>query len=121
MKFIALIHNNHASWEALTAEQKERFEADAGAHIDALVRSGELVGVPAVLAAPVSAKTVRVRDGVPAVSDGPFAEGKEHLAGFYVLDCESMERAVEIMNTDPSARHFAIEIRPIMHLGLDDQ
>ena len=54
--------------------------------------SGELVG-GAALADPPNSRTVRVRDGVPAVTDGPFAEAKEQLAGYYVVDCESIERA----------------------------
>jgi hypothetical protein len=66
-------------------------------------------------------KTVRVRNGVPAITDGPFAEGKEVLAGYYVLDCESIERAIEIVVTgDPSARYFAVEVRAIMHMAGED-
>jgi hypothetical protein len=63
---------------------------------------------------------VRVRNGVPAITDGPFAEGKEHLAGFYLLECEDMDRATEIVTGDPSARHFAVEVRPIMHMTGED-
>ena len=70
-----------------------------------------------MLAHPSNAKTVRVRNGVPAVTDGPFAEGKEVLAGYYLLDCETIERATEIVTHDPSARYFAVEVRPIMHIG----
>jgi hypothetical protein len=70
-----------------------------------------------VLAHPSNAKTVRVRDGAPAVTDGPFAESKEVLADYYVLDCETIERAIEIVASgDPAARHFAVEVRPIMHM-----
>jgi hypothetical protein len=70
-----------------------------------------------VLAHPTNAKTVRVRNCAPAVTDGPFAESKEVLAGYYVLDCETIERAIEmIASGDPAARHFAVEVRPIMHM-----
>jgi hypothetical protein len=55
-----------------------------------------------------------VRNGLPAVTDGPFAEAKEQLAGFYVLDAESLERATEIVTRDPAARFWAVEVRPIM-------
>jgi hypothetical protein len=52
---------------------------------------------------------------VPAVTDGPFAEAKEQLAGYLVVECESPERAVEIAARWPDARYAAMEVRPIMH------
>jgi hypothetical protein len=61
-----------------------------------------------------------VRNGVPVVTDGPFAEGKEVLAGYVILDCESIERATEHAIDNPSARHFAVEVQPIMHMGGSD-
>jgi hypothetical protein len=67
--------------------------------VDALLKelteSGELVGTQA-LADPSNTKTVRVRDGVPAITDGPFAEAKEQLGGYLIVDCASPERATEI-------------------------
>jgi hypothetical protein len=57
---------------------------------------------------------VAARDGVPAVTDGPYAEAKEFLAGFYVVDCESAERAGELAALIPDARLTAIEVRPVM-------
>ncbi len=117
MKYIELIHNNPAAWQALSQAERDEHNRDADDFLERLVESGELVGGAVVLAHPSNAKTVRVRDGVPAVTDGPFAEGKEHLAGYYVLECESMERATEIATQNPSARYFAVEVRPIMHWG----
>ena len=120
MKYIALIHNNPAAWKALSQTERDKHNSDADVYLEMLTDSGELVGGAVVLAHPMNAKTVRVRSGVPAVTDGPFAEGKEHLAGYYVLDCESIERATEIVTNDPSARHFAVEVRPIMHMTSSD-
>jgi hypothetical protein len=78
-----------------------------------LTESGELVGGEAL--APVEqARTVRVRDGVPAVTDGPFAEAKEQFAGYLTVDCESVERAVEIAARWPDAKWWAMEVRPVM-------
>ena len=57
---------------------------------------------------------MRVRPGVPAVTDGPFAEAKEQLAGYYVIDCDNIERATAIVALDPAARLWAVEVRPIM-------
>ena len=121
MKYIALIiHNNPAAWEALSQAEKEQHERDAEMHLEAITASGELLGGAVVLAHPSHAKTVRVRSGVPAITDGPFAEGKEHLAGYYLLECDTIERAAEIVESDPSARHFAVEVRPIMHMSGED-
>jgi hypothetical protein len=121
VKYIALIHNNPAAWQALSQAEKEQHDRDAEAFLDAITKSGELLGGAVVLAVPSNAKTVRVRSGVPAVTDGPFAEGKEHLAGYYLLECDSIERAIEIVvEGDPSARHFAVEVRPIMHMSGED-
>ncbi len=120
VKYIALIHNNPAAWEALSQDERDLHNRDADVYLRRLTESGELAGGAVVLAHPSNAKTVRVRNGVPAVTDGPFAEGKEVLAGYYVLECENIERATELVEEDPSARHFAVEIRPIMHMGGTD-
>jgi hypothetical protein len=56
---------------------------------------------------------VRVRGAVPAVTDGPFAEAKEQLAGYLMVDCESPERAVEIAARWPDAKRWAMEVRPV--------
>jgi hypothetical protein len=117
VKYIALIHHNPEAWEALSQAERDAFNSDAEVFLDTVTKSGELGGGAVVLAHPSNAKTVRVRDGAPAVTDGPFAESKEVLAGYYVLDCENIERAIEIVGTgDPAARHFAVEVRPIMHM-----
>jgi hypothetical protein len=120
MKYIALIHNNPAAWQALSQPERDQHNRDADAFLEMVTKSGELVGGAVVLAHPSNAKTVRVRDGLPAVTDGPFAEGKEHLAGYYVLECESIERATELVTHDPSSRYFAVEVRPIMHMTGSD-
>jgi hypothetical protein len=117
VKYIALIHHNPAAWEALSQAERDAFNSDAEVFLETVTKSGELVGGAVVLAHPSNAKTVRVREGAPAVTDGPFAESKEVLAGYYVLDCETIERAIEIVASgDPAARHFAVEVRPIMHM-----
>jgi hypothetical protein len=68
---------------------------EVNALLKELTESGELVGTQA-LADPSNTKTVRVRDGVPAITDGPFAEAKEQLGGYLIVDCASPERATEI-------------------------
>src|SRR5260221_14766131 len=74
---------------------------EADAFLKQFTESGELLSGGVALAHPSNGKTVRVRKGVPAVTDGPFAEAKEQLAGYYVLDCAGIERATAIVARDP--------------------
>jgi len=113
MKYMVLIYSNPGAYEALSQEERDWVGREADAFFKELTESGELVGGSA-LADPSTSKTVRSRGGVPAVTDGPFAEAKEQLAGYYVLDCESIERAIELAGRDPAAQLWAVEVRPIM-------
>jgi hypothetical protein len=113
VKYIVLIYNNPGAWEALPEDERQALMGEFDTVNKELTASGEFVG-GAALADAATGKTVRVREGVPAITDGPFAEAKEQLAGYYVLDCESMERAIEIAARDPAARLWAVEVRPIM-------
>jgi hypothetical protein len=81
-----------------------------------LAESGELI-VSEGLADPENARWVSVRDGETVVSDGPFAEVKEHLAGFYLLECESLERAIEWAAKVPDAHLREVEVRPILDMS----
>ena len=75
--------------------------------------SGELVsGTP--LAAPATTRVVTVRDGATVTTDGPFAESKEQMAGYFVLDCVDIDRATELAARFPDARFGRVEVRPIM-------
>ena len=62
------------------------------------------------------ASTVRVRDGEVLVADGPFAETKEQIAGFYIIDCADLDEAIEIAARNPGARHGTIEVRPVWEI-----
>jgi len=113
VKYVVLIYNNPGAFDALSDEDRDRLMTEADAFLKEFSESGEFVGGSA-LADASNGKTVRVRDGVPAVTDGPFAEAKEQLAGYYVIDCESIDRATEIAARDPAARLWAVEVRPVM-------
>ena len=80
MKYILLIYQNPATWETFSEEERNRVMAEAGELMEELTQSGEWVGGEA-LADPSNTKTVRVRGGVPAITDGPFVEAKEQLVG----------------------------------------
>ncbi|HEY4396915.1 MAG TPA: YciI family protein [Acidimicrobiia bacterium] len=116
MKYMLLIYQNPAAWENLSEEERNRVFGDVDALVGELNRSGEFVGGEG-LAHPSNTKTVRVRDGVPAVTDGPFVESKEQLVGYTIVQCETPERAIEIAARWPDARYWALEVRPIMEPG----
>ena len=65
---------------------------------------------------PSAAATLRVRDGQPLVTDGPFAELKEQIGGYYVLDCADLDEALRRAATIPAARYGAVEVRPVMEM-----
>jgi hypothetical protein len=113
MKYMLLIYNNPATYEAWSEEERAALFGEVDVIMKELAESGELVRGEA-LADPSQTKTVRVRDGVPAITDGPFAEAKEQFAGYLMVECESLERAVEIATRWPDARYFAMEVRPVM-------
>src|SRR5262249_6687321 len=113
MKYLLLIYNNPATYEAMPEDERNTIFADVDRIMDELKKSGEFVGGQA-LADPSQSKTVRVRDGVPAVTDGPYVEAKEQMGGYLIVDCDTPERAVEIAAGWPDAKYFAMEVRPIM-------
>ena len=82
---------------------------------ESMVASGELI-VSEALADPSLAKRVTFNEGQTIVTDGPYAEAKEHLAGFFLLECASMERALEQAARIPEASLGLVEVRPIMAL-----
>ena len=119
MKYLILIYSNPASreiWEGFTDDQRAVGFRYYAALADELAASGELIATEA-LADASSTRRVTVRDGQTLTSDGPFAEAKEQLAGFFLLDCQSAERAVEIAARVPEAELGLVEVRPVLQLG----
>jgi hypothetical protein len=120
VKYLILIHGNPASqaiFEGLPdAERAKGLEAYAALTED-LAASGEII-VTEALADPATGKRVTAREGRITTTDGPFAEVKEHLAGFYLIDCDGVDRAIEIAARIPEAALGLVEVRPVR--GLDD-
>jgi hypothetical protein len=108
MEFLALIHASENGWESLSDEEKQ---AIYQRYMDFSERS-EVVG-GAELQSTDSATTVRVRDGEQLVTDGPYAEVKEALGGFFILDCTSIDEACQLAAEIPAAEHGAVEVRPV--------
>ena len=111
MKYVVLIYSNPATWEACRRKTPTAVIRDHWDVIDELTKSGELLNQFG-LADPSSTKTMRDHDGVPAVTDGPFGEAKEQLAGVFLVDCESIERVIEFSGRSPSTA--IVEVRPLM-------
>jgi hypothetical protein len=119
MKYMILIHSNPSFltlWEGLTEEQRIEFGRGHRELTEELAASGDLI-VSEGLADSSLAKWVSVREGQTMASDGPFAEVKEHLAGFYLIECDSMERAVEWAARMPDALYRDVEVRPVLDMS----
>jgi hypothetical protein len=124
VKYMILIHSNphfHERWAKLSATERDDFGRRHYALSDALADSGELI-VSEGLADPSLGKRVTARDGQTMTTDGPFAEVKEHLAGFYLVECEceGEERALAIAAQVPDAVWGLVEVRPVLDRHPED-
>ncbi|HEV2635515.1 MAG TPA: YciI family protein [Actinocrinis sp.] len=115
MKFIISMHINPAVMDALTGEEQAAIGDGHGAFIATLKESGEFISTQA-LVDPSQAAVVTVRNGQPVVTDGPFLEAKEYLGGFYLVDCENKERAIELAAQIPDTKieGLGVEVRQVM-------
>ena len=109
MKYVALIYGDQAGWDALSEEEQQQV---MGRYI-ALGQESIVTG-GSELEDPDTATTVRVRNGERLTTDGPFAETKEQLGGFYLLDCGSIDEALEFAARIPAAQRGAVEVRPLV-------
>ena len=112
MKYMVLIYNRPGFTEDLTEAERTELFGEVDTIMKELTESGELLGAEA-LADPSTTRTVRVRDGAPAITDGPFVEAKEQFAGYLLVDCESEQRAIDIAARWPDAKRFAMEVRAV--------
>ncbi|MFC0526131.1 YciI family protein [Phytohabitans kaempferiae] len=122
MKYLIMIWHNPKSreiWESFSdAERAEGWQAYAALN-ESLAASGELV-VSEALADPSQGRRVPAAEGQSLATDGPFPEAKEQLAGFYLVDCESYDRAMEIAGQVPEADLGLVEVRPILSMNGPD-
>jgi len=119
MKYLLLIYGNQDKWDAIPAEDWPVEIAKYDAFATRYRETGELFGAYG-LADAVNAKLVRRVDGAPAVTDGPYLEAKEYIASFWLLDCESEERARQIAADLPHAHEQPVELWPILHEAAAD-
>ena len=115
MRYMLQIYSPEGYWDSLPADERAALYAEYFALDRELGERGALVGSHELESA-ATATSVRVRNGETLVTDGPFAETKEQLGGYYVIDAESLDEALEWAARIPSARHGTIEVRPVaMH------
>ena len=116
MQYLLLIYNNEKDQQASTPDQSKAMHAEYGTFTQSIAQSGHYKGGNALQ--PVkTATTVRVRDGKRQTTDGPFAETREQLGGYYLVDAKDLDEAIGIAERIPGARTGSIEVRPIMNVG----
>ncbi len=115
MKYLALVYYEEKTINAMTQAEWQSLNEECVACGEDLRASGFMVGGNA-LHPTTTATSVRVRDGKAMITDGPFAETKEQLAGFYMLDARDLNEAIQIASKIPPARLGCVEIRPIREL-----
>jgi hypothetical protein len=119
MKYLILIYSTPMSreaWKGFSPAERAEGLRVYEALTEELAASSELI-VTEALADPSLGRRVEIRDGQVLATDGPFAEVKEHLAGFYLVQCESFERALAIAARVPEADLGLVEVRPVMDLS----
>jgi hypothetical protein len=116
MNYLLLIYSNEAEFRALGEDKLKKMSDEYVEFTKSIVQAGNFKAGDRLK--PVSsASTVRVRNGKTAVTDGPFAETREQLGGYYLIDAKNLDEATAIASRIPGARLGSIEVRPIWPLG----
>ena len=116
MKYLCLIYDEEKRLSARTQSESDAFTAEYFAFTEGIRKSGHYVGGEALQ--PVqTATTVRIRNGKVSTTDGPFAETKEQLGGFYLINARDLNDAIQVASKIPSARLGSVEVRPIMEFN----
>jgi hypothetical protein len=113
MKYVALLYGEQDAGPARGTPEFTQMLDEFQSATQAMADAGILVDSGA-LQPPQTATTIRVRDGKTELSDGPFAEIKEQLGGYYILDCEDLDTALRYAAMIPSAKYGLVEVRPLM-------
>jgi hypothetical protein len=112
MKYMLLICRDEPTWEKFSVAEKQRIFLDTLALSEELAARGQYLGGHP-LHPSSSATSVRVRDGKRLVTDGPFAETREHLGGYMLIDVADLDAAIAVAERIPLARTSTVEIRPV--------
>ena len=116
MKYICLIYDDEKKWVTMPKEESDAISGEYFAFTNSIKKSGQYIaGDP--LQPTQTASTVRVRQGKISTTDGPFAETKEQLGGYYLIEAKDLNEAIQVASRIPSARTGSIEVRPVMVFG----
>jgi len=115
MRYVLLIYASEAASSRMTQEERAALMQAHSAFANEMQQRGLLASGEA-LQSTSTAATVRVRNGKMLITDGPFAETKEQLAGYYVLNCKDLDEAIEMAARIPDALSGSVEIRPVLEL-----
>jgi hypothetical protein len=113
MQYLLLIYGNEADWANLSEAEQGQIFGDYMTYTAQIQQSGNYVGGEA-LEPIASATTVRVKNGKTVTTDGPFAETREQLGGYYLVEAKDLDEAISLAARIPGAKHGSIEVRPIM-------
>ena len=116
MKYLCLIYSDETIWPKLPKADMEQMMAEYMAFSEAIQKSGQYLGANR-LQPTQTATTVRIRNGQLSTTDGPFAETKEQLGGYYLVEARDLNDAIQVAAKIPGARVGSIEVRPIAELG----
>ena len=113
MQFMLLIYDEEKVWQGFSEEERNALFEEYNAYTESLREAGAYVAGDALQ--PIgTATTVRIRDGEQLLTDGPFAETKEALGGYYLVDVDTIDDAIQWAAKIPSARYGSIEVRPVV-------
>ena len=113
MQYMLLIYDNEKMWPSMNEKERNALMGEYFAYTEELKKSGKLVAGDA-LQPTNTATTVRVRNGKPLTTDGPFAETKEQLGGYYLIEAKDLDEAMDWAAKIPGSRLGSIEVRPVM-------
>ena len=117
MRYALLIYASEQDWASQSEEESQAVNQEYMAFTKDIIDRGLMKGGEA-LQPTATATTVRVRDGETLTTDGPFAETKDQLGGFYLVDCKDLDEAIEVAAGIPDVRRGSIEVRPIMEMDM---
>jgi hypothetical protein len=116
MRYLCLLYGDEDRWEKITKAEMDALYGEYVAFTEDIKRSGHhLAGDP--LYPTKAAATVRVRNGRVSTTDGPFAETKEQLGGYFAIEAKDLNEAIQIASRIPAARTGSVEVRPIWEMG----
>ena len=113
MKYLCLIYDDESEWAKFPKDLRDKYMGEYTAFGDSIKQSGQYVGANQ-LQPTSAATTVRIRNGKVSTTDGPYAETKEQLGGYYLIEAKDLNDAIQVASRIPSAKSGSIEVRPIV-------